>query len=63
MGTYLLVRSLDNIDGTEPETRLYEIPRRKDDKATALGVSVFCPPDLPPEPDTTVDAGDAVVAQ
>jgi hypothetical protein len=57
------VRSLDNIDGTEPETRLYEIPRTKDDEATALEITVSCPPDLPPGPDPTFDAGDTVVAQ
>jgi hypothetical protein len=59
MGTPLVERRLDNIDGTEAETRLYEIPRRKDDKATSVQLSVFCPPELPPE----TDAGDAAVAQ
>jgi hypothetical protein len=61
--TTLLVRALDNIDGTQPETRLYEVSRSKDDKATALGVTVSCPPELPPEPDTTIGAGDPAVAQ
>jgi hypothetical protein len=61
--TTLLVRSLDNIDGTEPETRLYEIPRTKDDEATALEITASCPLDLPSGPDPTFDAGDTVVAQ
>jgi hypothetical protein len=59
VGTPLLERSLDNIDGTEPETRFYEVPRKKDDRATAVQLSVFCPPG----PDSTSDAGDDVTGK
>jgi hypothetical protein len=59
VGTPLLERRLDNIDGTEPETRFYEVPRKKDDRATALDLSVFCPL----EPESTIDAGDDVTGQ
>jgi hypothetical protein len=35
---------LDNTDGTDPKTRPYEIPRRKDDKVTRIEVFIECPP-------------------
>ncbi len=41
----MLRRVLDNTDGTTANTRFYEIPRRKDNKATKVLVATVCPTD------------------
>jgi hypothetical protein len=54
---------LDNTDGTEPKTKLFELPRKRDDKATTVIVEVFCeggPTELdPPSVDPSLSTGAA----
>jgi hypothetical protein len=39
---------LDNTDGATSRTRRFEVPRRRDNDAVAVGAAVFCPaPDIP----------------
>ena len=41
----MLRRVLDNTEGTTATTRSYEIPRRKDNKATKVLVATICSTD------------------
>ena len=41
----VFIRTIDNSDGAAPMTRRFEVPRRKDNKATKVFVAVLCPAD------------------